>query len=306
MAIMDRVRRGEHDLAGLPDDLRSVVSAALHPDPERRPGLPEIIGRLGGDVATVPPPAPIEDDPFTLPLALAAHDEAGAPTRVSEGLNETPETRGTLAFPGSGEENDPDDLPLDLEPVPQRESAAAVLRRGLTVLALGLAGGALTSAWPYWGLVLLLAVSWLLRTCTLTVTAHGDRRRLRGARWYDVLLAPLSAPWYLVAAIPGALLLGVWALGIGLAGLLLCYALGVGTVATLFVAGVCVEVGLWIGPGSAHVRWPVRVVAHAVARRTGRWAVITVVVVAFAWFVAHQASLDIDWSPFGRPPLVGH
>jgi hypothetical protein len=151
-----------------------------------------------------------------------------------------------------------------------------------------------------------LAAVWLLRTCTLTVTAHGDRRRLRGARWYDVLVAPLSAPWYLVAAIPGALLLGIWALGVGLAGVLLCYAAGTSAAFTLFVGGLCVEVGIWLGPGASHVRWPVRVVAHALARRTGRWAVITVVVVAFAGFVGHQASLDIDWSPFGRPPLVGH
>ncbi len=40
MAIMDRVRRGQHDLSGLPDDLRQVVDAALDPDPTRRPTLP--------------------------------------------------------------------------------------------------------------------------------------------------------------------------------------------------------------------------------------------------------------------------
>ena len=33
MAIMDRVRRGDHDLTGLPDALRGVVEAALDPDP---------------------------------------------------------------------------------------------------------------------------------------------------------------------------------------------------------------------------------------------------------------------------------
>ena len=213
--------------------------------------------------------------------------------------------RPTRAFATDGDQ-DPDDLPVDLEPVPRRESAALVLRRGVTMLAAGLAIATAVSAWPYWSLTLVLVASWLLRTCTLTVTAHGDRRRLRGARWYDVLVAPLSAPWYLVAAVPGALLLGAWALGVGLAGLLLCYAAGFSTAATLLVGGVCVEAGLWVGPGGAHVRWPVRVVAHAVARRTGRWAVITIVVVAFAGFVGHQAALDIDWSPFGKPPLVGH
>jgi serine/threonine protein kinase len=302
VAIMDRVRRGEHDIAGLPDDLRAVVAAALDPDPERRPTLPEIIRRLGGDPATAPRPAPIEDDPFTLPLALAAQADSAASTRISEGLAADP---GTLPYPEDFED-DPDDLPVDLEPVPTLESASLVLRRGLSMLALGLVMGAATSAWPYATLALMLIGSWLLRTCTLTVTAHGDRRRLRGARWYDVLVAPLSAPWYLVAAVPGALLLGTWALGVGIAGVLLCYAAGLSAAFTLFIGGLCVEVGLWVGPGAAHVRWPVRVVAHAVALRTGRWAVITVVAVACAGFMGQQASLDVDWSPFGRPPLVGH
>jgi serine/threonine protein kinase len=303
MAIMDRVRRGEHDLAGLPDDLRAVVAAALHPDPEQRPGLPEVIRRLGGDLAAVPAPrpAPVEDDPFTLPLALAAHDDHAAPTRVSEAF---PAASVTRPYPEELD-RDPDDLPVDLEPEPRRDSASSVLRRGLAMLGFGLAAAAAVSAYPYVVGTLVLVAAWLLRTCTLTVTAHGDRQRLRGTRWYDVLLAPLSAPWYLVAALPGALLLGVWALGVAVAGVLLCYAAGASSAFTLFVGGLCLEVGLWVGPGASHVRWPVRVVAHALARRTGRWAVVTVVMVAFAGFVGHQASLDVDWSPFGRPPLVG-
>lgn len=39
-AVMDRVRRGEHDLAGLTGDLAAVVAAGLDPDPDRRPSLP--------------------------------------------------------------------------------------------------------------------------------------------------------------------------------------------------------------------------------------------------------------------------
>jgi Protein kinase domain len=327
MAIMDRVRRGEHDLTGLPDDLRAVVSAALDPDPDRRPGLREVIGRLGGTTAPVPPRPAVEDS-FTLPLALAAQDDAAAATEVSRrttpsapaydapydqtrdpAYDEPRRTRHLQTEPDHGpfdvEGDDPDDLPLDLAPAPERASPAAVLRRGLTVVALALVGGAVTAAWPYWGLALVLGVSWTLRTCTMTVTAHGDRRRLRGARWYDVLVAPLSAPWYLVAALPGTLLLAIWSLGIGIAGALLCYAAGASTAATLFVTGLAVVLGLWIGPGGSFVRWPVRMVAHAVARRTGRWAIVTVVLVALAGFVGHQASLDIGWAPFGRPPLVG-
>ncbi|HEY3531168.1 MAG TPA: serine/threonine-protein kinase [Nocardioides sp.] len=319
MAIMDRVRRGEHDLGGLPAELRGVVAAALVPDPGRRPSISEIISVLGGGVAATSPRATSAEDPFTLPLAIAAHEGAAAPTEVSrsapayrdEPYDQTrdpayDERSRTLHLrTEQGEDGDPDDLPVDLEPVPQRDGASVVLRRMLTVGALAVAMGAVVALRPYWALVLLLAVSWLLRTCTMTVTAHGDRRRLRGARWYDVLVAPLSAPWYLVAALPGALLLGLWALGIGVAGLLLCYAAGLSTATTLWVTGICVEAGLWVGPGAGHLRWPVRVVAHAVARRTGRWAVLTVLLLAVAGFAGHQASLEVGWSPFGKPPLVG-
>jgi hypothetical protein len=311
MAIMDRVRRGEHDLTGLPGDLRALVAAALEPDPARRPGLREILGRLAGDPTVLRPPVGDRDDPFTLPLALAAHDDAVAPTWVAPGSpvgeppGGAPRTRMFPRSDGAGHSVDPDDYPVDLAPGPERASPALALRRGLTVLAAGLVGGAATAAWPYVALALVLVGSWLLRTCTVVVTAHADRRRLRGARWYDVLVAPLSAPWYLVAALPGAVLLAVWALGVGLAGALVCYAAGLSTASSLFVTGLCVTLGLWAGPGASHVRWPVRVVAHAVARRTGRWAVITVLLVAVAGGVGHQASLDVGWSPFGQPPLVG-
>ena len=85
MAIMDRVRRGEHDLAGLPDDLRRVVAAALDPEPARRPTL----DRAARLAAAVGGPTPVvgragagrrrRDDPYTVPLALAA--QAGADER---------------------------------------------------------------------------------------------------------------------------------------------------------------------------------------------------------------------------------
>jgi serine/threonine protein kinase len=55
-AIMDRVRRGEHDLTGLPSPLSDVVSAALSPDPLHRPTLPALLSWLRrqiGDAAPV-------------------------------------------------------------------------------------------------------------------------------------------------------------------------------------------------------------------------------------------------------------
>jgi hypothetical protein len=44
------------------------------------------------------------------------------------------------------------------------------------------------------------------------------------------------------------------------------------------------------------------VVAQSVSRRTGRWAVATVLLLGLAGVVGHQASVDVGWSPFGEPP----
>jgi hypothetical protein len=177
-----------------------------------------------------------------------------------------------------------------------------LLRRGVLLSVMALGTAAAVAAWPYLATVVVLLASWLLRTCTMIATAAGDRRRLRGARWYDVLLAPLSAPWYLLAAIPGAVLLAMWALGLCAAGALVCYAASLGTTITLAVIGLSLALSLWIGPGSGHVRWPVRVVAQSVSRRTGRWAVVTVLLLGLVGVVGHQASADVGWSPFGEPP----
>ncbi|WP_232677973.1 serine/threonine-protein kinase [Nocardioides sp. R-C-SC26] len=82
MAIMDRVRRGEFDLTGVePEALRGALTAALDPEPARRPTLDQLLSWLRpqttrpGPVLAPPPGqeiAPEAEDPFTIPLALAA------------------------------------------------------------------------------------------------------------------------------------------------------------------------------------------------------------------------------------------
>jgi serine/threonine protein kinase len=314
MAIMDRVRRGEHDLAGLPDDVRAIVAAGLEPDAERRPSVDDLRAWLSDSgTATLPHPllAPVEEeDPFTLPLAIAARDRVEAPTWLagpplkSASPHSVPFPTRLLSIHGARDDGSPDDLPVDLVPSPERVSGVLLVRRGLLVSVLGLGAAATVAAWPYLATALILVASWLLRTCTMVVTAAGDRRRLRGARWYDVLLGPLSAPWYLVLALPGAVLLGLWALGIGAAGALICYAASLSIPTTLALSGVCLVLSLWVGPGSAHVRWPVRVLAQSVSRRTGRWAIATALLVGLAGIIGHDADVHVAWSPFGAPPGV--
>ncbi len=89
MAIMDRVRRGEHDLSGLRGPLHDVVVAALDPYPSRRPTLDAILAWLRPQTTRPSPvlePVPTAPfavgvtpvDPFAATMALFApsHDDA--------------------------------------------------------------------------------------------------------------------------------------------------------------------------------------------------------------------------------------
>src|SRR4051794_728962 len=88
MAIMDRVRRGEHDLSGIPEPLRQLVAECLDPEPERRPGLDAILGWLRPQVAptsrpaTAPPPAV---EKMTMPYAVATASADAASTDLLPG-----------------------------------------------------------------------------------------------------------------------------------------------------------------------------------------------------------------------------
>ncbi len=100
-----------------------------------------------------PAPAPV-DDPFTIPLALAAQESAAAPTRVGPPDSTSSPSPSSLPGPPSPSivapatpsgpppastrpfpVDDPDALPLDVEPVPPGERRALALRRGLLIAA---------------------------------------------------------------------------------------------------------------------------------------------------------------------------
>lgn len=109
MAVMDRTRRGQHDLAGIAQPMADVLAAALHPDPLERPLLEELLAWLRPlstrpDLPPAPPPgalfeppAEAEDD-FTLPLALAAQAGSAPVTPAPATPRTAPES---LAPPSS-------------------------------------------------------------------------------------------------------------------------------------------------------------------------------------------------------------
>ena len=82
VAIMDRVRRGEHDLTGLDPVVLELVEEALAPAAEDRPSLDEVRDWIE-DLADGEPREPrVLPHPVTLPYAAAAFQDHEAPTRV--------------------------------------------------------------------------------------------------------------------------------------------------------------------------------------------------------------------------------
>ncbi|TIC88012.1 serine/threonine protein kinase [Nocardioides sp. GY 10113] len=84
MAILDRVRRGEHDLAGIERPMADVLAAALSPEPLERPLLDELLAWLRPlstrpDAPVAAPPTGgvlgTSGDDFTYPLAAVPPPE---------------------------------------------------------------------------------------------------------------------------------------------------------------------------------------------------------------------------------------
>jgi predicted Ser/Thr protein kinase len=285
MAIMDRVRRGQHELDGLPDDLRRVVASALDPDPRRRPAPAELLDWLDGGG---PPPQSVPDDPFTVPLALASQ---GRETTLS-------------IFEDEDEPGQTHQLEDDWAAAPGPGSLER-LRRGALWTAVTVAAATALTAYPWLALLTLLVLTWLLRSASLAATATGDRRRLRGVKWYDPVLYLIGAPWHVVRAIPGTLLLALWSVGLALAAVLICYAAAADLETSLFATGLTFVVALSLGPGGSRVRSPLARVVHPLAAGPGAWLVSLLVVGAVAASFGYLvATSGVNWTPFSGPPSL--
>lgn len=305
MAVMDRVRRGQFDLDGLPGDLHQVVAAALDPDPLHRPTVDQLLAWLRPltmrphDRRT-PPPVNPPHDPYTVPLALAAQAGADDVTDVWPGHNQAepytlalPPEGGTAYLPGEPEEY--------VEPV----SIGERLRRGSLLVGLAAVAGAGCAAFPWVTLTLLMLLVWLLRSWSLAAAAHDQRRQYRGRRWYDGIQLLVAAPWHLVQSIPGTVLLQLWSLGLAVAAALVCYAIATGLALSLFVCGTVLTVSLWLGPGGSRVRGPVSQIVNPLAADPRRWVVALLVLVGVAFALGLRADLSgVTWTPAGDRPHV--
>jgi serine/threonine protein kinase len=322
-AVIDRVRRGSSDLTGVDERLRPLLLAALSPDPERRPGAPEVLAALEryalGGLATVAVPAAAQPGPGTRPYGAAT-------SSVS-----VPATRPFAAAPPyepSYEPYDPSDGPDDplqvfrppeqaLPPAPP----APKPRRTGTLLALLVALVGCGSCWPTVTALVLAALAVAARTVDQSLSAHERRTHDRGPSRGEPLVAVLTAPVHLLLAALGSIT------GLALAAVLgvsAAFCAGVVPGSTTVAASGSPNVApaqlaaaagflvaalvLWWGPGSASVRRGSRAMARGLVRGNALTALVVVVAVAGGLGAAYLCATrgQPEFWPLHQLPLGIH
>lgn len=324
MAIMDRVRRGEHDLSAVPPALLPLVRDCLAPEPADRPDTATVLSRLRSS-APAPPravPSPARDVP-TMPFVLAT--PAGASSQPVTAPPSTPSGRPARASPPTvpAPVAPPVALPARTRPAPvltrhgpvpdparpvpggrprpsglPRAQRGAVLGGLFATVALGFARA------PYLSLAVLCLVALGVRTASWTTESARERQQLRGRRrWYDTALTVLSSPWYLVVATAGTLMLLLWsasvAFVVGFAYLLFRGPLVPG----LVLMGGVLALSVWWGPGSRRLRVPTRRLLFGLTRnRWAGWLGIAAVAASCALCAYALVAGGVVWDPATGPP----
>lgn len=287
MAVMDRVRRGEHDLRGLDTGVLALVVAALDPEPGRRPRLRTLLEALDGDatrVRQVEPDAPATD-----------YYSGLAALEGSTVAFETPPK------PAMAASHEPFQTPPP--PPPVRVPVGERLRRWTLGLALLGAVTAGVVAAPYLTAVVVAAGAAVLRWFSVAGSSRLARRQMRGPKWYDGLVTTVSTPVDLVASIPGTVLLLATSGLLVASAAMVCLAADVPAQQGLAGLGVLFGLSVWFAPGGRRVRSPLQRVGIPVARAPWFWAIGAVCLVAVSagllWYVQEAGT---SWSPADGAP----
>jgi serine/threonine protein kinase len=320
MAIMDRVRRGEYDLSGVPDEVLPLVRGCLAPDPQDRPETASILASLRALSQPARPPGTGE---LTMPFAAVAGaadtdptDVLGSeapttvtprvpPTAMGPSVVQPPPVEPTRVAPRPTGPSQLDHQQPAYSPADPRRGPSALAKTQRVGLMLGLfalvASGFALAPYLAFGLVAVAAL--LVRTVSWTGQASRERQHYRGRRWYDGPLAVVTAPWYLVVATGGTLVLMLWAATLtftsGIALLLFRPPL----TACLLLMGGVLALSVWWGPGALRLRRPVRSLLVSTTRRpwTG-WAGLGLLSVVTALVCYGVLTSGVQWSPSPGAP----
>lgn len=288
MAVLDRVRRGEADLTGVPDSLVPLLHAGLRQEPHRRPTVEQILAEVD-------------------PAAQAAAGEVSSAVGVRPTSHEPP-TRVLPAQTSQGSSTLPEGYNTQEASIPRVNTGNVhPARQRFGLLGLGAAASALVALAPWLGAMAIGLGVILARFCSVTGERHRLRQRYRGrSRWYDVPVSVLKSPGYLLISLGGSALLLIWSAGVVVAigGILMLFSipLWVG----LALAGWAFTIAIWSGPGAGRLRRVGRRVTSAWGgpSRSGLIAGTALVLLAVVLLGALASSGPI-WSPAREAPWSG-
>ena len=294
MTVLDRTRRGEIDLTGVPDRLRPLLTAALATHPHERPTVAQAMAALD-DLAAGPPtaPWPAAAPPTARTQVVPAPSPLSPPTRPYTVFApvQRPAPAGASAY------QPPSPLLSD------RLSGWGRFRRTLTLIGLAAVVVTCFGTAPYISAALLTTAVLLARGASHSRQAGWQRRSLRGPRWFDGPLALAAYPWHVLRGSFGSLLL-VAAAGAVTAGLVTAMLLaGSRPREALLVGGIVLILCTWAGPGSARLRESVGRGATGIARQPAVWWLImaALVVLAATWWWRGDTG-GVIWDPATGPP----
>jgi len=288
--VLDRVRQGRPDLAGVDPRLAPVLAAALSADPQRRPPAGALVAMLQR-AAAAPMPTRVDVAPTTPFVPVPAT------RREAQHLPPTP---APLALPVGRP-----------EPAGAGERPGVGWSTGVLLAALAALAGAAVVA-PGATFVAFVALTVLARTVDRTVTGLARRQWQRGPRTSDGLVAVFALPWRLLlactASVAGAVLPAV----VGLATAFIAASAvtgGVdarpGSAPALAAAAVAAALVAWWGPGGGSVRRGAHLVVRGLTPTRGAAGVLVTLLVAGALLAAGARASGVrpDPAPFPRPEL---
>jgi serine/threonine protein kinase len=324
-AVLDRIRRGEPDLAGIEPGRVELLRRALHVDPGVRPTMRDLLASPAGpdDAATAAMSPATLTEALTDRLAPAA-SRADDPTAVLG--RSVPPTKVDLAATPPAPPSPPPQPPRPRVPGDRRSPAPqarpVTAPRPMTVdgaplqtwpSRLVVAAAALTlvlimGLLPNVGALVLIGVLVLGRVVWRIRRRLYDRRVARGATRNDQIVASLGAPVDVVAALLPAVVQGAFVL---VSGFLVGAALRVGDFggvlgvprAPYLVGGGVALLLAWWGPGAGRFRHGVRVLAAPLERNHRAAWIASGALVAISWILLLLwDSYGTSWWPASGPP----
>ena len=314
--VLDRVRRGEFTLDGVPAGLVHALARGLDPDPDARPLPAELraaveglqasedgSGSAGGSTAAT----------AALPVVPAEPTSRPAPdTKRLPAIEPLPPSPSAARPPARPRPVYSEDLGRVAPSPPAVAVPAERPMRSGVLLATLLALAAVAAVVPVVAALVGFGGSVVARTVDRGSASLLRRRYERGPRRGDVLRAALASPLHLVGASLAALVAAVLPLLVGVATVFVAgWVTGPGGTAApgepvpLAAGAVAAGITAWWGPGGSSLRRGSRLLARAAAPgpRAAKVVVAVLAIVAAAAVLVVLDGGQPDWTPLGGVPF---